>query len=74
MNKAVIQIQSINAALSKYNAQFPKGATGNKYVHLCIIQKIYMYPTYITNSTGQKYTDKPTAIYYISDNINAKLP
>lgn len=40
---------SINAALSKYKEQSPKGATGNKYVHLCIIQKIYMYPTYITN-------------------------
>lgn len=49
LNKAVTQIYSINAALSQYKAQSPKGATGNKYVHLCIIQKIYMYPTYITN-------------------------
>jgi len=49
LNNAVIQIYSINAARSKYKQQPPKGATGNKYVHLCVIQKIYMYPTYITN-------------------------
>jgi hypothetical protein len=49
LKKAVIQIYSINAALSQYKAQSPKGATGNKYAHLCIIQKIYTYPTYITN-------------------------
>lgn len=49
LNNAVIQIYSTNVALSQYKAQSPKGATGNKYVHLCIIQKIYMYPAYITN-------------------------
>jgi len=49
LNNAVIQIYSINAALSKYKEHSPKGATGNIYVHLRIIQKIYTYPTYITN-------------------------
>jgi len=49
LNNAVIQLYIINAALSKYTEQSPKGATANKNVHLCIIQKIYTYPTYITN-------------------------
>jgi len=48
LNNAVIQIYSINAALSKYKEQSPKGVIGNKYVHLRIIQKIYTYPIYIT--------------------------